>query len=403
MSTPKVPLEQIAYTNVDRQKVLRALKPGVHENESLRRNSLKSGRVFNDVQHQSRSESRSNVPVLPSLRSGSLVQNNKRRASDAARLLQNANPSSALHYRGSEGTSAYSPHISSLYIHRPQNVLPATNQGDSPFINTTSMVGQPTPRTAERSSLKRVSEGYSTGVSSSPRIQDIHKTPIQQPLTPINFSLPGPRYSRSRATSGSSSGSSTCIRKYKYNPPNIGDQSASLGSSDNASMATTTTIRTSPLTSLVSGAVTNCSPELQEIAGIPFGSVPKEKEQVKRSSTTINKRCAYGKPLVTIDDICEVDRMFHMLEASCAVHTNPSVTKESKEFVHNQGRLPSTAGSQSSIDQVKALRLNLVDSSDSSNDNDPAPILTGNARSKSCNIANNTSEYLTIFLGTRKG
>lgn len=396
MSTPKVPLEQITYTNVDRQKVLRALKPGVHENEPLRRNSLKSGRVFNDVQHQSRSGSRSNVPVLPSLRSGSLVQNNKRRASDAAGLLQNSNLSSALHYRSSEEASGYSPHISSLYLHRPQNVLPVTNYSDPPSVSTTLIAGQSTPRTTERSSLKRISEGYSAGVSSSPRIQPVHKTPIQQPLTPINFSLPGPRYSRSRATSGSSSGSSTCIRKYKYNPPSIGDQSASLGSSDNTSMAAAATVRTSPLTSLVSSAMANCSPELQVIAGTPFGSVPKEKEQVKRSSTTITKRCAYGKPLVTIDDICEVDRMFHTLETPGAIHTTSSVIKESKG-------LPSTADSRSSIDQVKALRLNLVGSSDSSNDNDPAPILTGNARSKSCTAVNNTSEYLTIFLGARKG
>ena len=401
MSISKVPLEQLAYTNIDRQRVLRTLKSGVHENEFLRRDSLTSDRIFNDPQHQPRSGSRSNVPVLPSLRSGSSVQNNKRRPSDAMRLLPNSNLPSTLHYRGSEGAPVHSPHLASLYVHRTQATPAAVNLGDSPSVNPLSMAGQSTPRTAGRSSLRRVSDGCPTGASNSPRVQDLQRTPVQQPLTPINFTLPGPRYNRSRATSGSSSGSSTYIRKYKYNPPTAGDQGISPGSSDSASMTAATTTRASPLTSLVSTAVADSSPELKEARSTCFGSALKEKEQIKRSSTTMTKRCAYGKPLVTIDDICEMDRMFH--DASCTTQTIPPVGKELPDAASIQGKLLSTAESHSSIDQVKALRLDLIDSSDNSDDNDPVPTLTGNTRSRSCITAGRQSEYLTIFLGARKG
>lgn len=407
MSTSKVPLDQVAYTNIDRQRVLRTLKPGVHDNEPLRRNSLKSGRILNDVQHRPRSGSRSNIPVLPSLRSGSTAQNNKRRPSDAAKLLQDTNLPSTLHYRGSDGASPHYPHISSLYFNRAQPAFSAAGQGDTPFANTISITSQSTPRTTGLSLLRRISDGCPAGMSNSPRIIDPQKTPIQQPSTPVGFALPGPRYSRSRATSGSSSGSSTYVRKYKYNPPNAGDQHISPGSSDSASVTVTTTTnaRASPLASLVSGAAaSNEQSNLQNMKTDSCVSAPKDKEKIKRSSTAISKRCVYGKPLVTIDDVCEVDRMFRKLEASCAAQSIPPVVETVDDAANIPAKVLSTVDSRSSIDPVRALRVNLADSSDdTSDDNGPSSALTRNPRSKSCINASRKSEHLTIFLGTRKG
>ena len=54
--------------------------------------------------------------------------------------------------------------------------------------------------------------------------------------------------------------------------------------------------------------------------------------------------------------------MFH--DASCTTQTIPPVGKELPDAASIQGKLLSTAESHSSIDQVKALRLDLIDSSD---------------------------------------
>lgn len=401
MSTSKAPLDQVAYTNIDRQRVLRTLKPGVHDNEPLRRNSLKSGRILNDIQHQPRSGSRSNVPVLPSLRSGSTIHNNKRRSSDAVKLLQDTNLPPTLYYRGSDGTSSHPSHISTLHFNRAQPTQHAPCQGDSALANIISIAGQSTPRATGISSLRRTSDGCPVGMCNSPWMLDPQKTPVQQSPAPTGFALPGPRYSRSRATSGSSSGSSTYVRKYRYKPPNTGDHT-SPGSSDSASVTTATNARASPLASLVTGttAVSNDHSDHQDLKADYCISTTKEK--TKRSSTAISKHCAYGKPLVTIDDICEVDRMFHKLEASCAPHSIPPIIKPANDSVNTPGKFLSIANSRESIDHIKALRLNLATSSDSSDDNDISLPLAKNARSKSCATGNYKGDHLTIFLGARK-